>query len=188
MKKYRLVAVIQRVRGVKGEVEVQSIDNALHLLRPQAMLFIVPPSFSGVRQTQIISSRDSTNNSWVMLDEVTDRAKATELIGRYLLADESDISDGFAQDNQLNEPKGIFRHFPVQENIPKDALGKEVYDEELGYIGVIVEESRLTPQILWTLEGKNGQVLIPAVEAFVKSWDEHNVYVAIPAGLLELNK
>ncbi|MCL2136304.1 MAG: hypothetical protein FWH40_02075 [Coriobacteriia bacterium] len=201
MKQYQLVAYIVRSRGVKGEVEVQSIDGLPLRLRPQARLYIVPPSLKGVRYTSILSQRGNDESPWLILADIDDRTAANLLIGRYLLAEASDVLNGISQveDNyesqlalkgpaSLLEPPGARQ--PLEDQaIPPNNQGKEVIDEKFGYLGIITDESNATAQVLWTVEGGSyGQVLIPAVLAFVRSWDETRVFVDIPQGLLELNK
>jgi 16S rRNA processing protein RimM len=178
MKQYQLVAAIIRSRGVKGEVEVHSMDGLPLNLRPNSILHIVPPLLEGVRVTRIVSERGTEQAPWLRLEGVNDRNAATLLIGRYLLADVEDCLDS----DQVNET--LVRH----DWLPHEVVGLEVFDSSKGFIGTIVEESRATPQILWTLQGPFGLVLLPAVEAFIKSFDDRSVQVQIPDGLLELNK
>ena len=213
MKQYQLVAAIIRSRGVKGEVEVHSMDGLPLNLRPNSTLHIVPPLLEGVRVTRIVSERGTEQAPWLRLEGVNDRNAATLLIGRYLLADVEDCLDQTQADVLFSGRGGSEREWPgalgasatgadattggwlgrrrvqpANDWLPPEAVGLEVFDKANGFIGTIVEESRATPQILWTLQGPFGQVLLPAVEAFIKSFDDRSVQVQIPSGLLELNK
>ncbi|MCL2632387.1 MAG: hypothetical protein FWD45_04810 [Coriobacteriia bacterium] len=189
MIQYKTIAGIIRSRGIKGEIEIYDIDGLFHSLRPGAKLWVVPPTLEGVRQTAIVSQRGSYEAPWLMLEGVNDRAAATSLIGRFLLADEEDcLIDQESSDRSLLYRSSQQALSAEDQPIPPNAVGLKVYDQEHGYIGSIIEESRATPQVLWTLDGPYGQVLVPAVEAFVESWDDSIVNVDLPAGLLELNK
>ncbi|MDR2957792.1 MAG: hypothetical protein LBU61_06415 [Coriobacteriales bacterium] len=174
VKEYRLVAYVNRSRGLKGEVEVQSTDGLPLHLRPGAGLWVVPPTIRGVRQTKIISQRGNEIVPWLFLEGIVDRQTATQLVGRYLLAAKDDVLIDDAMTTSID--------------IEAEAVGMLVYDEVYGFVGTIVEESRATPQTLWTVDGPAGQVLIPAVDDFIKSRDTSSIYVKLPAGLLELNK
>jgi len=207
VKSYRLVASIVRSRGVKGEVEVRSIDNLPLRLRENAWLHVVPPDLEAVRITRIKSTRGDAASPWLMLEGVNDRNSANLLIGRYLLADVNDCLDAADEANasgsarasgysRASDTFGSMRTartprpaiLAAQPLIPPDAVGRQVFDEEAGLIGTIVEESRATPQILWTVENEFRSVLIPAVDAFIRYWDETGIHVKLPKGLLELNQ
>jgi 16S rRNA processing protein RimM len=191
-KSYRLVAGINRSRGLKGEVEVRCIDGLLSCLRPDAELWVVPPPERGVRRTHIVSRRGDENVPWLFLHGVNDREAAMPLIGHYLLAAEHDIIkerpgpglEHTPADNAFDDRLETSKRPPL----PPDGTGLQVVDERHGLLGTIIEESRATPQTLWTVEGPFGLVLIPAVEAFVRGWDDASVTVDLPAGLLDLNR
>jgi 16S rRNA processing protein RimM len=187
VKSYQLVASIVRSRGVRGEVEVQSIDDLLLHLRPNAQLWVVPPSLEAERQTRIISERGSRELPWLFLEGINDRNSASVLIGRYLLAADEDL---LIDDNVLdqNTQQTEQQQDNSQLGLPVPALGRTVSDDQHGLIGTIIEVSEVTPQTLWVVEGPYGQVLIPAVADFVVSWDADNILVELPAGLVELNQ
>ena len=194
MKQYQLVASITRLRGVKGEVEVRSIDDLLSHLRSDVRLFIVPPTLTGVRYTQIVSSRGTRTEPWLVLQGVNNRTDAASLVGRYLLADVEDLDEQTSSTEQsspvaqLSEVSNSKTFQLPDQMIPDNTQGMTVYDDKYGFIGTIIEESKVTPQVLWTLEGPFGRVLVPAVDAFVKSWTDESVFVQIPEGLLGLNQ
>jgi ribosomal 30S subunit maturation factor RimM len=71
--------------------------------------------------------------------------------------------------------------------VPSPAVGLEVEDKTAGYVGTVIEERLGAAQTLWVVQGPFGAVLIPAVDAFVDSWDAHTVHMKLPVGLLELN-
>jgi ribosomal 30S subunit maturation factor RimM len=187
MKTYCLVASIIRSRGVKGEVEVLSIDDLLLRLLPGARLWVVPPALEAVRNTRIVQARGSGEQQWLTLEGVNDRAGATLLVGRYLLAAEEDCRGERAE--VPSEPAGYSqRSVSELSEVPSEAVGLEVIDEAAGLIGTVIEQSLATPQVLWTVKGACGEVLIPAVSAFIRRWDDSTVWVNLPRGLLELNK
>jgi len=195
-KDYRLAAYIVRSRGVKGEVEVYPVDARELRIRPGARLMVVPPSLQGIRETSIVSARGTDKAPWLFLAGVDDRTTASLLKGRYLLvATEDWLEDApTGSGHSAQAPGADGPQNPTQPatsdqpEIPPQALGMDVHDLEFGYLGVVSEQSHATPQVLWTVTGPFGDVLIPAVSAFIRRWNDTAIYVSIPRGLLELNK
>jgi 16S rRNA processing protein RimM len=103
------------------------------------------------------------------LEGVTERTTAQRLVGRYLLARADDCG---------GQP---------DENERDSAVGLTVVDEVRGFLGAIVEERFGVAQTLWVVKGPFGEVLIPAVDEFIRSRDEERVCVRVPEGLLELD-
>jgi 16S rRNA processing protein RimM len=171
--RYRRIAKVSHAKGLTGEVVAVSAGNLpFHVTRGRE-LWVVPPDHDLVRTTKV-NSVIERNDGWLLsLEGVADRSCARRLVGRYLLAlvDEDDQS---ASDS----PTSPLTHF----------IGRAVYDGKAGFIGTIVEERAGAAQTLWIVEGPLGEILIPAVDAFIRSSDAKTVHVILPDGLLELNR
>jgi 16S rRNA processing protein RimM len=166
--RYRRVAQISRAKGRIGEV----IATPLRILPTSAWenlsLWIVPPDHELVRETRVRSASASGDQVLLLLEGVTNRATAQRLRGRYLL---SRVEDGT---DTPNEGEG-------------SAVGLRVIDTRRGPLGVIIEERVGLAQTLWVVDGSFGEVLIPAVDEFVRARDKETIQVSLPTGLLELN-
>ena len=68
-------------------------------------------------------------------------------------------------------------------------MGREVRDTEHGSLGEITEVLVGPTQNVWVIEGPFGQVLMPAVDEFIKEAPvEGPITVSIPQGLLRLGE
>lgn len=68
--------------------------------------------------------------------------------------------------------------------------GLQVVDSSLGEIGILTRVFETAGHDVYVTEGRYGEVMIPAVAAFITAVDlEHRVMkVTLPEGLIELNK
>ena len=205
MKNYRRVAYIARVRGLKGEVELHSTGDLPFCVAAGAPLWLVPPNAGGVRQTAVREQRGPATRPWVYLTGVETRAAALPLVGHYLLALAADCPDQSAGD-QPNP--GAAAPEPLYTQV--GMIGAAVYECQAGYIGRIVDIDRSNPQPLWvvacggeptptgpgedaanaTAVGRPGGLpfLIPAVDAYIVDCNAEKLTLALPAGLLGLNR
>ena len=88
--------------------------------------------------------------------------------GRYLLARESNLPDDVA----LHDAEALF--------------GREVSDQELGYLGTIAEVMVGPANDVWVIEGPFGEVLVPVVDQVVLALPEKGpISVHIPSGLVD---
>lgn len=71
---------------------------------------------------------------------------------------------------------------------PNDIIGYSVTDAEHGDIGIISGLLEMPQQILFQIDNKGKEILIPANENFVKKIDHKNkkVEIAAPDGLIDL--
>ena len=115
------------------------------------------------------AARQSADTLYLTLEGVADVATAQRLAGRYLLARDCDLEYETAEEGH-------------------SYLGLSVFDRSAGFIGTVVEERIGPAQLLLVVEGPFGEVLIPAVDEFIESIDEGALFVALPQGLLELNR
>ncbi|MCL1847792.1 MAG: hypothetical protein FWF91_07510 [Coriobacteriia bacterium] len=132
-------------------------------------VWVVPPDHRLIRETQVQAVRQSGEMLLLKLAGIDDGATAQRLAGRFLLAAVEDCGD-------------------VEEGDEETMLGLRVEDRAHGFIGTVVEEREGLAQTLWVLEGPYGEVLIPAVDEFVRGCDETTLFVDLPKGLVELNR
>ncbi|MCL1879270.1 MAG: hypothetical protein FWF71_01400 [Actinomycetia bacterium] len=174
---------------------MQDADGLLLNLRDAAELWVVPPAGRGVRQTRILSQRGEPGRPWLKLAGVNDRDAAFRITGRWLLASEADaglgvdvagsapVSEGF--DRAATPPQPLATPLPPRQ-LPR--LGLPVIDCKLGHIGVLKELRSGFAQTLWVVDSELfGEVLVPAVDAYVLAVDDQKADVSLPRGLLELN-
>ena len=74
--------------------------------------------------------------------------------------------------------------------IADDTIGYRFVDEELGEIGILSDIDDSTHNVLFVVSTPGGgEVLIPAVDAFILSVDDEErvIHTALPSGLVDLN-
>lgn len=174
MARYRRIAKVTHAKGLTGEVVAISAGNLSFHVAPGMSLWVVPPDHELIRETTVTACTERENNWLLLLEGVTDRTTAQRLAGRYLLAlepeGEQDVDSARA------------------DTLPPSFIGRVVHDEQAGFLGTIVEEQTGRAQMLWVVEGPLGEILVPAVDAFIVRIEEEVIYVTLPKGLLELNR
>ena len=111
---------------------------------------------------------DSSVGQLVQFEEVSNMSYAEELVGKTVMACVQDLP----KDIDLQDPDVL--------------LGKEVYDKQVGYLGMIKEIMRGPAQDVWVMYGPFGEVLLPAVAEFIIGFDEQGaLHVDAPHGLIE---
>ena len=132
----------------------------------------VPPALKGPRKFLVVSvESDDREGSLVTFEDVTTISDAEELVGKTLLVEEDCLPENFGLVNVSL------------------LVGREVLDIEHGSLGEISEALTGPTQNVWVLEGPLGQVMMPAVDEFIKeSPAEGPITVSIPQGLLRLGE
>ena len=187
MTRYRRIAYISRARGLTGELVAAPMGDLPFRFKEGLQLWVVPPDHSLLRETKVRAARQnadvhaarqiadvcavrqSTDTLYLTLEGVSDLATAQRLVGRYLLARDCDLEYETVEDGYS---------FP----------GLSVFDSSAGFIGTVVEERSGSAQLLLVVEGPHGEVLIPAVDEFIRDCDGTALHVSLPQGLLELNR
>jgi len=214
---YELVALINKPKGLKGEVIVVAPDGLPLSLFEGLSVWIVPPMLEGVRTTWIERLRDQKDGSLVKLAGVDSLDTARDLVGRFLLVRADDVRD-YAPVGSDGE---------ADDTMPESYLGSVVYDEAKGYIGIVarVEDTPAHPLLVVTRDAEpdvpcgagcdvtreveydktcdavcdgapdaelchfvQPEVLIPCVAEFIIAHQEGRLDVRLPSGLLELNQ
>jgi 16S rRNA processing protein RimM len=175
MARYRQAAQIIRAKGLNGEVVAVSERSLPLHFWDRAQVCVLPPQHDLPRFCRVeaaaplYSENDHPGDSFLIkLSDIADRSTAQKAVGCYISVD--------------------LQHCPVFETSEQLCnVGLEVIDVACGRIGVIVEERIGKAQTIWVVAGGFGEVLIPAVDSFVVTRDEHSITVDLPQGLLELN-
>jgi 16S rRNA processing protein RimM len=192
---YRRVARISRAKGLAGEVAVVAAA-ALPLSAWEGLrLWVVPPEHGLVRTTCVRSATERGAELLLALEGVADRTTAQRLQGRHLLARVDDLdaaayAEAGAVAMAAAGATGAARSaasVPGASSLASVKPGVEVTDEVHGYLGTIVEVRPGSAQALLVIEGPFGEVLVPAVDEFIRSCDGKAACVRLPSGLLELN-
>ena len=148
-------------------------------------LWLVPPEHDLVRLTSVLEARTLASDNAIntedsasepasdalvlKLAEVSDRGTAQRLCGRYLLAAAEDCGD-------FLELKAA------------TAQGLRIEDQNLGFLGTVIEERVGSAQTLWVVQGPFGELMIPVVDEFIVRRDAEAAVTRIPEGLLGLNR
>ena len=89
--RYRRIARVEKTHGRQGEVVTVPVRGLPSLVREGLTVAVVPPALKGSRWHRVVSCEgDGRSGSLVALSGVSDLTAAESLVGRYLLARESD--------------------------------------------------------------------------------------------------
>ena len=139
------------------------------LLREDMHVTLVPPELKGPRGHVVTSESAGGSAQLVSLSGVYDIYAASRLVGRWVLARQDELPGDF----ELHDPRSL--------------VGREVEDAELGSLGSVCDLLVGPANDVWVVRGPYGEVLIPAVEPIVRSWnDEGPILVRVPEGILGL--
>ena len=167
-KELKPIARVAKTHGKKGEVVCVPADGLPLLLHVGMCVCILPPELKGKRWYTVQAASDSSVGQLVQFEEVSNMSYAEELVGKTVMACVQDLP----KDLDLHDPDVL--------------LGKEVYDKQVGYLGMIKEIMRGPAQDVWVMYGPFGEVLLPAVAEFIIGFDEQGaLHVDAPHGLIE---
>lgn len=165
---YRSIAIVQKTHGRKGEVVVVPTHGLPLLLHEGLVVVAVPPALKGPREYVVGRCSGEHGAQLVALRGVSTLGQAAKLVGKTLLARVADLP----ADLGLHDVDAL--------------LGRDVEDEELGPLGQIAEVLRGPANDVWVVKGAFGEVLVPAVEPIVRSWEQgFAIRVSLPSGLVE---
>lgn len=165
------VARVAKTRNLEGNLVVQAITGLPFLLSEGMEVRFVPPTLKGPRSAVVRELYQSKGNSCeVSFDGVDTVEDADLLIGSYCLV----RRDSLPEIDYTQTPSAL--------------AGWHVRDVEYGDLGEIAEVIENPGQSLLSVQGERGEILIPVVDAFIRSIDEDErvVGTSIPAGLLDL--
>ncbi|MDR2106041.1 MAG: 16S rRNA processing protein RimM [Coriobacteriales bacterium] len=185
---YRRIARISRAKGLAGEVTVVAAVELPVCAWEGLQLWVVPPAHRLIRTTHVRSAVERGAELLLTLEGVVDRTTAQRLQGKYLLARVDDLAATATDVSHadVTHAPGVESHKDAH-GLASLKAGVEVTDEVHGYLGSIVEVRPGSAQALLVIEGPFGEVLVPAVDEFIRSCDGKAACVRLPSGLLELN-
>ena len=164
---FRSIARVVKAHGRKGEVVAVPVDGLPALLREGLEVWPVPPALKGPRSRLVERLTGDEGGQLVTLSGVRDLAAAEGLRGKTLLALADDLPD---------------------ELVLRDArvlVGREVQDVSAGMLGELTEVLLGAAQDVYVIEGPAGEVLVPAVDAFVRSVEDPGpIIVELPPSML----
>lgn len=165
--KYRAIATVVKTHGRKGEVVVAARDGLPFLLANGMEVCLVPPPLKGPRRFAVTSCSGDGDVRRVKFDGVDDLSVSTPLVGRTVMVRLSALPD----------------HFVLLDAMA--LIGRELHDRNLGPLGLIEEVMRGPANDVWVVRGAYGEVLVPAVDAFVTEMPNSGpIVVDLPDGLV----
>jgi 16S rRNA processing protein RimM len=173
MSAWARVAQIVKTRNLEGSVVAQSADGLPFLLSEGMDVYFVPPTLRGPRTARVAALQKLKEGSYAVdFEGVGTIDDAEKLVGCYCLASRASLPQ---QDD---------------EGVPVGLIGYRVVDEVEGDLGRVSEIIASAAQSVLVVEGPHGQVMIPAVDAFILQTDDDARCIAtrIPRGLLDLSR
>ena len=149
VKTYRSIARIVKTHGRKGEVVAVPADGLPPLLEEGLTVAVVPPALKGRRSLVVREASGTGAGQLVSFEGVGDIGAAQKLVDKHLLADVDDLPEDLAR-------RDLTR-----------IVGREVMDTRLGLIGEVTEVLVGPAQDVYVIGGPFGEVMVPAVDAFI---------------------
>ncbi len=167
---YILMGILTRPHGIKGEMCVDWYAEMP--LRPNAYSFYLQSAQEAPRPVRILSARQHKERPLVLLEGVPSRTEAELLRGLKILVRKQEMPD-------LDEGEAYLH----------DLLGCRILLEDGTYLGILEYVEFPAGQEIWTIRTPDDrEILFPAVEEFIHSFDEDTAEVRIcpPPGLLDV--
>lgn len=154
MGRYLRIARITKVRRNKGRLVVRPVDGLPFLLYEGLSAWIVPPSSDAPRHVTLSVVEERDGEGVVAFKGVSDPAQLSAYQGRFLLADRADLDTEALRDTGYT------------------LRGYALDDVTLGRIGRIAKVEPMPGQIMLTVQGGYGEVLVPLADDLVVSVDD----------------
>jgi 16S rRNA processing protein RimM len=145
------VGRITSAHGVKGEVAVLVLSQVAERFQPGARLFL---DEGGSETVTVAAARPHRQRLLVQFEEVGDRNRAESLQGSYLFV-----------------PAASAPPLPEGEFWTHDLIGCEVRTVKGRSLGHVREVIHTPANDVWTVQGDDGEVLIPALKDVVETVD-----------------
>jgi 16S rRNA processing protein RimM len=160
---------VVRPHGVRGEVKVLPLTDWPERFKKIHSLFLEIDKGTGM---WVDIEKVRFQGKWVLIKfcTVTDRVEADNLRGASLKVKEEDCKD---------LPENVFHTY--------DVVGSEVITEAGETIGKVVDVLPLPAQDIFVVRKGNKEIMIPAVDAFIKNVDLtlKQIIISPIEGLLE---
>jgi len=158
-----VIGMVRGVRGLKGELRVQSTTGVPERFANGNKVFI------GGTEREIVVSRSDRKGILLQLDGIANREDAKTYLGMELSIP---ISEG------VPNPPGMYFHYQL--------IGLEVFDEDETYLGKLVEviETGANDVYVVAKEGER-DILLPVVSDVIQIIDveRSRMEVSVPTGL-----
>lgn len=171
---YTRVAYVSQPKSLNGWVVCHAADGFPFALEKDLLVHFVPPSLQGPRQARVCDVRKVREGTWeVSFEGIQTIEAAQDISGCVCLAAEEDVHIQ-AEDASSSRTRMV---------------GYTLVEAKLGPIGTIVAVQAGSAQDLLVVETDNGEVLVPAVDAFLGplNHETRSVHATLPDGLLDLN-
>jgi 16S rRNA processing protein RimM len=164
-----MIGIVRRTRGVHGELVVEPHTDLPDRFSAISQLYLVHGNEARTVTVKRVR-RPKENEVWITLAEVTVREEAQKLNGATL---EIDLTD------RPGLPEGTYYHDELE--------GLDVVDTAGRRIGSLARVVPRGGQDLYVIDTGDGEALVPAVPAIVKSVDlkQRRIVIDPPAGLIE---
>ena len=152
-----VVGRIVKPHGIRGELVVEVLSDAAERFARGAVLEAGDPQADseGIRRTMTVrSTRDDRGRLLVHFAEVRDREAADAARGLLL---------SIARDDAAPPPEGTFYDWQLE--------GLAVEDEDGRRLGTLARVEQAPAQDLWVVDTGDGEVMVPAVDEFVRRVD-----------------
>jgi 16S rRNA processing protein RimM len=161
---FLIVGYILAPWGIRGEVKVEVVTDFPERFAPQKVVYL------NTRPLAIESCRPHKQHLVVKLATIDSVEDAEKLRGQALTIPSSELS---------RLPEGQYYTFQI--------IGLKVLTTEGQYLGQVTDIMATASNDVYIVEGKRGEILIPAIEDVVKSIDLAKSEMVIEAieGLLD---
>ncbi len=166
------IAQITKTRSMQGSVVAQSACGLPFLLSAGLQVHFVPPLLKGPNVAQVEYVRCLKPGSYeVKFKGIDSMEEASRYAGLYCLALKSDVPE------------------TLDDESPESWIGYRVIDATAGDLGCVDSVMSSVAQSILVVQGQTHQVMIPIVDAFVKSVDvqKKSVAVDVPESLIDLD-
>jgi 16S rRNA processing protein RimM len=200
---YLQIAQIIKPKGLKVQlvVDASSAGGELFLL-PEFVgteVWIVPPTMHGRRVGKIASvdQKPGSPDYIVSISGVDSLTSASDLAGRYLLAKtpshpqtptktpcHSDRARSATRNLALTQKQD----FQSQSAFSQSDITISFTDINAGNLGQLTRIDQTPSYDLWVVNGPHGELIIPAVEAYLVETTPELITLNLPKGFLEINK
>jgi len=179
---YDLVAEISKAKGLDGQLVALELGR-LSVLHPGLEVWIVPPTLDGVRHSFVTEATDDFKKRGVLirLEGIDDRTKATELVGRHLLAP-VDMAHG---DGSCEPSKWLTRTVPMSHKL-EQSFPLTFTDADYGSLGTLEEIKPGPAYDIWVILGPYGLLEIPAVDEYILEESAEQIKLSLPKGFIEI--